>query len=250
MKDTQAWVTYVILESLVCSALWAENQHSLIELAVICPDKLICNDEGWRSVFLLYQLIFERGLIMGREYFLAETLCAADKAVAVLHQQLHINDKYIHIVSNDSEGLKQHHLHAANLIHKSDLVRGAELGVMVGLVASLFFFCLAAYAAPFLGMTASLKSFVIFSAALGPLFVGGTVGTLIGLCKENYKINPFHLDLELGHHLILVDSDQLDPIKRALVSCPVIDKGEGSTLILPFEEQATANNIAHFQTAA
>jgi len=187
---------------------------------------------------------------MGREYFLAETLCAADKTVAVLQQQLHINDKYIHVVSNDCCGLKRHHLHSANFIHKSDLVRGAERGLMVGLVASLFFFCIAAYSSPFFGVAVSLKNFVLFAAALGPLFVGGTVGALIGLYNENYKINRFHLDLELGHHLILVDSDQLGPIKRALVSCPVIDMGEGSTLILPFEEQAAINKTAHFQTAA
>ncbi|MEH6814564.1 MAG: hypothetical protein V7677_18670 [Motiliproteus sp.] len=187
---------------------------------------------------------------MGREYFLAETLGAADKAVAVLHQQLHINDKYIHVVSNDSHGLKQHHLHSANVIHESDLVRGAELGLMVGLAVSLFCFCIAVYGAPFWGMTASLKNFVFFATAFGPLFVGGTVGALIGLYHENYKINRFHLDLELGHHLILVDSDQLDPIKQALASCPVIDMGEGNTLILPFEEQATTIMVAHFQAAA
>tara|TARA_R110002167_G_scaffold1581_3_gene7596 strand:- start:3047 stop:3610 length:564 start_codon:yes stop_codon:yes gene_type:complete len=187
---------------------------------------------------------------MGREYFLAETLAAADEAVVALHQQLHLSDKYIHVISNDSDGLEQHHLHSANLIHKSDLVRGIELGLLVGLVVSLFCFCIVTFGAPFWVMSDSLKGFVFLTAILGPLFVGGSVGAFIGLHHENYKINRFHLDLQLGHHLILVDSDQLEPIKQVLASIPVIDEGVGSTLILPFDEQTIIYKADYFQAAA
>lgn len=186
---------------------------------------------------------------MQREYFLAETLDAAEQAVTALHQQLHIDDRYIHVISHDSNGLDQHHLHPANLIHKSDLVRGIELGLLCGLVASLFAFSIAALGSPFWEMSASLRTVVFGTAILAPLLVGGSAGAWIGLQHENYKIDRFHRSLEQGQHLILVDSDHLEPIKQILADFPVIDEGTASTLILPFE-QPTTSKTAPVQTAA
>ncbi len=186
---------------------------------------------------------------MGREYFLAETLDAADLAVGVLHHQLKIADRHIHVVSNDHNGLKKHHLHAASFIQKSDLVRGVEQGVLVGLVVSLFVFCIVAFGVPWWGLSAPLKQLIFVTAFIGPLLAGGSVGALVGLKHENHKINRFHLDLEFGRHLIMVDSDKMEPIKQALESCPVIDKGEDNTLILPFDIPVT-DRAAHIQTAA
>ena len=72
------------------------------------------------------------------------------------------------------------------------------------------------------------------------------MGALIGLQHESYKINRFHLDLERGHQLIIIDSDQLEPIRQALASCSVIDEGAGSPLILPIDQQAASNNAGPF----
>ena len=71
---------------------------------------------------------------MRREYFLAESLEDVDTVVSILHDQLHINENNIHVISNDRKGIKQHNLHEGSIIEKSDLVRGGEHGGLYGIV--------------------------------------------------------------------------------------------------------------------
>lgn len=176
---------------------------------------------------------------MKREYFLAETLEAADQTVAVLHHQLHISDRHIRLISHSTNDLRQHNLHSASIIHKTNFVRGLERGCFYSLSFSLIGFCVIAFGAPWWTLNSSLTAVLFLSVLLIPLLAGGSIGAWVGFRNESYKISRFHQDLENGHHLILVDSDRLEPIKRALKNCPVVDKGSDHTLIYPFDQPAT-----------
>ena len=74
--------------------------------------------------------------------------------------------------------------------------------------------------------------------------LGFFIGAFVGLLHVNYKICRFNEDLATGKYLILVDSNELGIIKQALEKQPVIDKGEGSSLVFPFDEYEDLRKLA------
>jgi len=173
---------------------------------------------------------------MRREYFLAESLEDVDKAASILHDKLHINENNIHVISNDSKGIKQHHLHEGSIIEKSDLVRGGEHGALLGIVIGITGGAILVIGMPFWDQSELIKQAVVALTLFGSLMLGCVVGALVGLLHVNYKICRFSEDLTTGKLLMLVDSDDLEIIKQALEKQPVIDKGEDSSFIFPFDE--------------
>ncbi|PKI17857.1 hypothetical protein [Colwellia sp. 12G3] len=173
---------------------------------------------------------------MRREYFLAESLEDVDKAASILHDQLHINENNIHVICNDSKGIKQHNLHEGSILEKSDLVRGGEHGALLGIVAGITGCAILIMSMPFWGVSELTKQAVMAFTLLSSLMLGGFIGSFIGLLHVNYKIFRFKDDLTTGKFLMFVDSNELEIIKIALEKQPVIDKGEGSSFIFPFDE--------------
>jgi hypothetical protein len=173
---------------------------------------------------------------MKREYYLAETLDALDQAITVLHNGLDIKDKNIHIISNNTSGLKEHHLHSANIIYKSDVIRGAEQGLVYGVLIGIMFFAMAAFGAPFWEVSFSVKQMILLIIFSSPLILGVLAGAFIGVLKINYRLTLFDNEISKGHHLMLVDSENVEEIRQVLKGCPIIDVGETGTLILPFDE--------------
>jgi len=173
---------------------------------------------------------------MRREYFLAESLEDVDKAASILHDQLHIKENNIHVISNDRKGIQQHHLHEGSIIEKSDLVRGGEHGALLGIGMGVMGCTILVISMPFWEQSDLIKQAVIALTLFGSLALGCLAGAFVGLLHVNYKICRFNEDLATGKLLMLVDSNELEIIKMALKKQPVIDKGEGSYLIFPFEE--------------
>jgi len=173
---------------------------------------------------------------MRREYFLAESLDDVDMAASILHDQLHINENNIHVICNDRKGIKQHHLHEGSIIETSDLVRGGEHGALIGIVIGITGAAILIISMPFWDESDIIKQAVIAITLLASLATGCLIGAFVGLLHVNYKILRFNKDLATGKSLMLVDSNKLEVIKLALAKQPVIDKGEGSSLIFPFDE--------------
>ncbi len=173
---------------------------------------------------------------MRREYFLAESLDDVDKAASVLHDQLHINQNNIHVISNDRKGIKNHKLNEGSIIEKSDLVRGGERGALLGIVMGITGCAILVVSMPFWDVSELIKQGVLILTIFGSLMLGGFIGSFVGLLHVNYKICRFNKDLTTGKCLMLVDSNELEIIKLALKKQPVIDKGEGSSFIFPFDE--------------
>jgi len=181
---------------------------------------------------------------MRREYFLAESLEDVDKAACILHDELHINENNIHVISNDSRGIKQHHLHEGSILEKSDLVRGTEHGALLGIVMGITGGAILVIGMPFWDASELMKQAVIAITLFGSLGLGSIIGAFIGLIHVNYKILQFNEDIATGKLLILVDSNELEIIKRALDTLPVIDKGEDSSLIFPFDEYENQRSLS------
>lgn len=173
---------------------------------------------------------------MKRKYYLADTLSVLDEAVAVLHNELHIDDRNIHIISNNTHGLKEHHLHPANITHKSDLIRGAERGVLYGITIGIVFFIVAAYQAPFWDVILPVRQMILFTVFSSPIILGFLAGAFIGVLNDNFRIIPFSREIDIGHHLMLVDSENIKEISKSLMGCPIVDVGETDTVIFPFDE--------------
>jgi len=173
---------------------------------------------------------------MKRKYYLADTLDALDEAVAVLHNELHIEDNHIHIISNNTDGLKEHHLHPANIIQKSDLIRGAERGVVYGLTIGIMFFIVAAYSAPFWDVILPVRQVILLTIFSSPIILGFLAGAFIGVLNDNFRIIQFDHEIDIGHHLMLVDSENIKEISKRLEGCPIVDAGETDTAIFPFDE--------------
>ena len=65
------------------------------------------------------------------------------------------------------------------------------------------------------------SALLVWVAALGGvgLCFGAWEGGMIGLSRENYKIERFHDDIEAGHYLIMVDvSRQQRPLVKELMN--------------------------------
>jgi len=133
-------------------------------------------------------------------YYLAPTIKSTHEISDDLHG-VGIKDFYIHVISKDESGLRQHHIHSSNYLETLDVIRvgflGAAFGFFVGLI------CIEAmrYFQPF---GPDVPEFVyLIVAGLATLF-GAWEGGLIGVGVENKKLARFHDDVEAGKYLILI----------------------------------------------
>ncbi|MEH6651693.1 MAG: hypothetical protein V7707_16865 [Motiliproteus sp.] len=179
---------------------------------------------------------------MTRHYFIADSLNTTEQVSELLHQQLQINDSHFHVLSRDNNGLKEHHLHPANLLQQRDLIHGATMGAITGLVIGLGLFCSAVLTMAFWTDTSeTIKNAVFIGSIILPILLGAGVGALFGLTQENYKISRFHNALESGQHLLMVDADETRQvaIRRALTPYNLVHAGTDTpTLIVPLAELA------------
>lgn len=174
---------------------------------------------------------------MKRKYYLADSLDTLDEVVAVLHNELHIKENHIHIISNNTHGLKEHHLHPANLIHKSDVIRGSERGALYGVFFGIMFFVVAAYQSTFWDVILPVRQMMLLTIFSSPIIFGFLAGAFFGVLHSNFRISQFDYEIDKGHHLMLVDSENIKGICQALKACQIVDLGETNTVIYPFDQR-------------
>ncbi|MEH6469714.1 MAG: hypothetical protein V7752_00570 [Halopseudomonas sp.] len=184
---------------------------------------------------------------MIRHYFLADSLNTTEQVAELLQQQQLVKDSDFHVLSRDNRGLKQHHLHPANLLQRSDLVRGAQWGAAAGFVFSLAAFCCAVLIMAFWSETsAMIKNTIFIASVIVPVILGTGVGAAIGVTREHHKISRFHQQLENGSHLLMINSeeDQLAIIEHALAAFPVINAGSDRLMMSPFSDAEETSPFA------
>lgn len=182
---------------------------------------------------------------MKRLYFVAEDVDTCERVAEALHSE-GIREGNFHVLAKDETGLYQHHVRSATTYQQLDVIHtgerwglvGAGVGLAVGLVA-WFTQALPWGVEPFT---------VVLMAMVGGLF-GAWQGGMVGLSRENYKIAPYHEDIEAGRYLIMVDVDGGDRSRvREIMNMgfpEVRYRGRDSTFINPL---ASAQRIYHQST--
>lgn len=149
---------------------------------------------------------------MVRLFYLVSSIDSAKEISDDLHAH-GVTDWRFHIVSKDEAGLYTHQLHSASILDRTDLPRFVERGAIIGFVLALA-----------IVLPLSLTDIVpLPAAAWVALFAflvaaGAWIGGFGGIQGENYRIQPFHQDIEAGKYLIMVDTpkDHVPKVKELM----------------------------------
>ena len=133
-------------------------------------------------------------------YFLAPTLTSTQQVSDDLHA-VGVKDFFIHVVSKNETGLRQHHIHSSNYLETLDFIRTGLIGATSGFVVGLIGIELLRYFEPF---GANVPTFVYVAITAAATLFGAWEGGLIGVGSKNSKLRRFHDDIEAGRYLILI----------------------------------------------
>jgi hypothetical protein len=134
-----------------------------------------------------------------RLYFLLPDVRSAQQIVDEL-LLARIEARHIHVLAR--RGLDLGDLPEAGLFQKTDVVHGAQLGAVLGSVAGALGGILIV-AFPPSGMAMQLVT-VLIAALVGAVF-GIWAASLVGASVPNSKLKQFHLWIEQGKLLLMVD---------------------------------------------
>lgn len=134
-----------------------------------------------------------------RLYFVLPDLASAKQIVNDL-LLARIEDRHMHFHAKD--GVSLDGLHQATLFQTSDIVHGAESGLVVGGVAGVMA-GIAVMLFPPTGVSMQLVT-VLISAVLGSVF-GVWVSSMIASSVPNSRLRQYERDIEAGNILLMVD---------------------------------------------
>ena len=132
-------------------------------------------------------------------YYVAPELESTSKVSEDLHD-VGLDDFFVHVIAKDESGLKKRHIHSSNYIETLDFVREGFIGAAIGLFAGVVGCVLLDALGPFPNIPWYVFVLLCFVATLFGAWEGG----LIGVEKENKKLERFHDDIEAGKFLILI----------------------------------------------
>ncbi len=176
---------------------------------------------------------------MRRLYYVAENVDDAEAVNLALRAE-GISHWHLHVLAKDEAGLYTHKIHSANPIHQLDFIHTAVRFAFVGLIAGLLL-ASGLWILERVGVLDLSIGWLAFAllGGLGLCF-GAWEGGLVGLTRENYKIERYHDEIEAGKYLIMVDvkPDQRPLVKEMMnFDFPHIPyRGGGSTLINALEK--------------
>ena len=176
---------------------------------------------------------------MRRLYYLSNDLHVCGLIAEAL-KEAGISDWNFHVLSKDEIGLYQHRIHAAATYHQLDVIHSGERWALLGAAVGLLLGALGYLVQP---LPWQVDGFDVAMLALVGALFGAWQGAVMGLSRENYKIAPFHDELEAGRHLVMVDvSDRNRARVRELMNLrfPSVEfRGRDSTFIGPFAHSHT-----------
>ena len=134
-----------------------------------------------------------------RLYFVLPDLASAKQIVNDL-LLARIEDRHMHFHAKDGVSLEG--LHQATLFQTSDIVHGAESGLVVGGVAGVMA-GIAVMMFPPTGVSMQLIT-ILITAVLGSMF-GVWVSSMIASSVPNSRLREFEHDIDDGKILLMVD---------------------------------------------
>ena len=134
-----------------------------------------------------------------RLYFLLPDIPSAQKTMNDL-LLARIDDRHMHFLAREDLDLSM--LHEANILQKSDLVHGAELGLILGGGMGIVAGMIAAFFPPF--GEAPQWGLALIMFLIGAVF-GTWVASMIGSSAPNSRLKQFDGAIETGAILLMVD---------------------------------------------
>lgn len=134
-----------------------------------------------------------------RLYFVLPDIASAKQIVNDL-LLARIEDRHMHFLAKDGVALDG--LHEASILQKSDIVHGAETGIVIGGVAGVVA-GIAVMMFPPTGASMQLVT-VLITAVLGAMF-GAWVSSMIASSVPNSRLREFEHEIESGKILLMVD---------------------------------------------
>lgn len=113
-----------------------------------------------------------------------------------------IEERHIHFVAREDADMRG--LHAANVLQTSDVVRSAEMGLIVGAGLGGLLGVLVAVFYPIVGDEAQWGMVAPGLAIFGALF-GTWASTMIGISTPSKRLQRFAAQIERGQVLLMVD---------------------------------------------
>jgi len=111
-----------------------------------------------------------------------------------------IDEGHIHVLARRDAPMEG--LHEANVLQKTDLVHGAELGLVVGGAGGVILGAILVLMPP-TGLQLQLVTVVI--TALGGALFGTWASSMVAASVPNTKLLAFAKDIEQGKYLMMVD---------------------------------------------
>jgi hypothetical protein len=112
-----------------------------------------------------------------------------------------IDEGHIHFVA--SEGADMTGLHAANILQTSDVLRAAQIGLVVGAASGAVIGVLVALFFPLFGDSAQWGVAAVLAIVGAPL--GAWMASLIGVSVPSHRLKRFQGAIEAGQLLLMID---------------------------------------------
>ena len=124
-----------------------------------------------------------------------------------------IEERHIHCLAK--RGTPMEGLHEANVLQKTDIVHGAQVGLLLGALLGCFVGGAVVWYFPVAGIWQTVT--VLAAAIIGAL-LGVWVSSMVGSAVPNSRLANFHQLIEEGKILVMVDVPQhkVDAIKTLL----------------------------------
>ena len=173
---------------------------------------------------------------MKRLYYLTRNIESVETISNDIHD-IGITDWNFHVLNKNEKGLYKRHIHSANILQKTDVIRSLERGVLRGAVIGAGLVLILSLL-PIHGSTLSFSTLV--SLFFASIILGGWQGNLFGYQNGNFKLKPFQHKLEQGYFLIMIDApaSQITKIKWLMKNKHPdgLYCDQGSTITLPFDK--------------
>lgn len=112
-----------------------------------------------------------------------------------------IDEGHIHFVAKEDTDMSG--LHAANLLQTSDVIRSAEVGLVIGGASGGILGAIAAVVYPIVGDKPQWGLIAVLAIA-GAAF-GTWASSLIGVSTPSKRLKRFEAEIEQGHILLMAD---------------------------------------------
>jgi hypothetical protein len=125
------------------------------------------------------------------------------KIAQIIHTELllaKIEERHMHVIARQDVDLKD--LPEAGLLQKTDVMRGLQLGLVLGGLTGMI---LSYIAINIHLIVPGLEVWSVTSLSLGGAFVGAFAATMVALNMANTRLARFQSDIDKGRILFMVD---------------------------------------------